>query len=204
MKRIYTYGLLIFALTIVLIGCSNNSGKISSEKLIEDVSNIKEEIIENKEINDLKQETDNENNNQETEFALLSGNSKLVLGKEITDFPKVPISTTENRGDGFVWDDIAYDDIQIRVVKNTDDGSHPILEMVTTSNNYETPRGIKVGDDAKTLEEAYLGYIEKDHHGDWGDYYIFSPEDELGFFKIMFYTENDVITKISVFDGIDG
>ncbi len=153
------------------------------------------------EANDNSQETEN---NQETEFALISGNSKLVLGKEITDFPKVPVSTTENRGDGYVWDDIVYDDIKIRVVKNTDDGSHPILEMETTSNNYETPRGIKVGDDAEALKEAYLGYIEKDHHGDWGDYYIFNPEDEFGFFKIMFYTENDVITKISVFNGIDG
>jgi len=157
--------------------------------------------IEKAETNDNVQET---GNNQETEFALISGNSKLVLGKEITDFSKVPISTTENRGDGYVWDDIVYDDIKIRVVKNTDDGSYPILEMVTTSNNYETPRGIKVGDDAETLKEAYLGYIEKDYHGDWGDYYIFHSEDKFGFCKIMFYTENDVITKISVFDRIDG
>ena len=140
----------------------------------------------------------------EAEFALISSNSKLVLGKEIADFPKIPISTTENRGDGYVWDDIVYDDIQIKVVKNTDDGSQPILEMVTTSNNYETPRGIRVGDNIEELKEAYPIYLKKDYHGDWGEYYLYDPDDDIGFCKIMFYLKNDVITKISVFNGIDG
>ncbi|MBQ9314778.1 MAG: hypothetical protein IJ220_07320 [Clostridia bacterium] len=101
-------------------------------------------------------------------------------------------------------DDIVYNDIQIRVVKNTDDGSQPILEIVTTSNNYETPREIKVGDDVETLRGTYPEYIEKHYHDEWGDYYLFDQENDIGFCKIMFYTENDVITKILVFDGIDG
>ena len=41
MKRVYLYGLLICTLTIILNGCSNNSERINSEKIVEDVINIK-------------------------------------------------------------------------------------------------------------------------------------------------------------------
>lgn len=144
------------------------------------------------------------NNTQKTEFTLINNDIILNIGSEIKDFPKEPISTTEDSGDGYVWDDIAYDDIQIRIVKNTEDNKYPILEMTTTSNNYETPRGIKVGDNVEALKEAYSKYLTYEYHDELGNYYIFDPEDDIGFRKIKFCIANNVITKIIVYDGIDG
>ena len=140
-----------------------------------------------------------ENGKSETEYALIYNDSILALNFEITNFPKEPISTTEGKGDGFVWNDLVYDDIQIRVLKNSYDGTNPIMEMTTSSDNYKTPRGIKVSDNVETLKKAYPEFLEKDDDGN----YTFNPDD-IGFYKIMFNIDNDVITEISVFNGIDG
>ena len=126
-------------------------------------------------------------------------NKKVILNEDINLFSKEPISEEEGRGDGFHWKDYVYDDIEIHALIG-DDGIERCNRIITTSQNYKTPREIKVGD---SLEELLKLYPEASKDP-WNNIYIYHPEDEIGFNRIFFTLKNDVIIEIKLENGIDG
>lgn len=141
-------------------------------------------------------------NNEEinTEYALITeDNKKVILNEDIKLFDKEVISEEEGRGDGFHWKDYVYDDIEIHALIG-DDGIERCNRIITTSQNYKTPREIKVGD---SLEELIKLYPEASKDP-WNNIYIYDPADEIGFNRIFFTLENDIIKEIKLENGIDG
>ena len=52
------------------------------------------------------------------------------------------------------------------------------------------------------LQEKYPEDLEKANSDKiW---YVYNPQNDLGFNRIYFYIENDVITRIIIENGIDG
>ena len=113
------------------------------------------------------------------------------------------INVKEDSGDGFQWKDYLYDDAVITALI-TDDNTESIIKITTTSDNYKTPRGIKVGDNLELLKELYKDNLVKGLTDSNETYYIYDSEDDIGFNRIYFYLENDNISKIEVINGIDG
>lgn len=135
-----------------------------------------------------------------TEYSLITeDNKKVILNEDIKLFDKEAISEEEGRGDGFHWKDYVYDDIEIHALIS-DDGIERCNRIITTSQNYKTPRGIKVGDSLEELIKLYPETLKDS----WNNVYIYDPEDEIGFNRIFFTLKNDVIIEIKLENGIDG
>lgn len=137
------------------------------------------------------------------EYYLINDEIKVLLNFEMPVFNKEPINESEGRGDGFHWKDYMYDDIEIHALIG-DDGIERCNRVITKSKNYKTPRGIKVGDSLQELQEKYPEDLEKALTDPWYNIYIYHPEDEIGFNRIFFSLENDIITEIKLENGIDG
>ena len=139
--------------------------------------------------------------NLDEELMLLSEDGmKFKLNADMSTISQVPISEIEDRGDGFHWKEYTYEDIFVKALIG-DDTTTGIILISTTSNNYKTPRGIKVGDTLQDLHEKYKDELAKANSDE--TYYIYEPQD-VGFNRIYFYIENDTIIKISLDNGIDG
>ena len=135
------------------------------------------------------------------ELLLLSDDSiQFKLNADVSTIDKEPISEKEGRGDGFYWKDYSYEDVSVRALIG-DDNSTRIIHISTTSNNYKTPREIKVGDSLEKLQEKYPEDLTKGLSDEVC--YIYVPQS-IGVNRIYFYLENDIITKIVVENGIDG
>ncbi|MEE1258459.1 MAG: hypothetical protein UHN47_18435, partial [Lachnospiraceae bacterium] len=95
-----------------------------------------------------------------------------------------------------------YEDVEIRAMIS-DDNESIISKISTESAAYETTRGIKVGDNTKKLKDLYKDYLIYSESIE-RKYYVYDPDNDIGFKRIFFYVENDVINKIIIEDGIDG
>ena len=135
------------------------------------------------------------------ELLLLSDDSlQFKLNADVSTIDKEPISKKEGRGDGFYWKDYSYEDVSVRALIG-DDNSTRIIHISTTSNNYKTPRDIKVGDSLEKLQQKYPEDLTKGLSDEVC--YVYVPQS-IGVNRIYFYLENDIITKIVVENGIDG
>ena len=138
-------------------------------------------------------------------YLITDDNKKVILNEDIKLFNKEPISFEEGRGDGFHWKNYVYDDMYIQALIGYYDGVEYCNTIKTTSNNYKTPRGIKVGDSLQKLQEKYPTDLEKALTDPWYNIYIYHPENSgVGFNRIFFSLENDIITEIKLENGIDG
>lgn len=139
--------------------------------------------------------------NLNEELLMLSDDGmKFKLNADMSTIGKESIGEIEGSGDGFHWKEYTYEDIFVKALL-TDGNSTNIILISTTSNNYKTPRDIKVGDSLKKLQEKYKDELTKANSDE--TYYIYEPE-VVGFNRIYFYIENDIITKITLENGIDG
>lgn len=190
MKKIVVW-LVVVVIASIVIGylCWHNSS-VNNE-----INNLNNDLVSG--------ETEVIEEDINTEYTLLTvDNKKVILNEDIKLFDKEPISTEEGRGDGYHWNDYVYDDIEIHAIFN-DDGKEMCNRITTTSTNYRTTRGAKVGDSLEVLSELYPDDLKKASTYPWSDLYIYEPQ-EVGFNRIYFTLENDIITKIMLENGIDG
>ncbi len=135
------------------------------------------------------------------ELLLLSkDNIQFKLNADVSTIDKEPISEQEGRGDGFRWIDYSYEDVLVTALIG-DDNSTRIINISTTSNNYKTPRNIKVGDTLQKLQENYPEDLTKALSDEVC--YVYVPQS-IGVNRIYFYLEKNIITKIVIENGIDG
>lgn len=144
---------------------------------------------------------DKQEDKKQTEFCLISTDTAIELNSDIEKVNLKPLSVEHGSGDGFKWTENKYADVVIKVLYS-DDGKGFINRITTTSPNYETARGLKVGDGVSKLTDTYddLKYSETIEES----YYVYDPETDIGFKRIFFYVENDSVREIVVEDGIDG
>ena len=146
---------------------------------------------------------ENENaENSKTEFCLISESAIIELNSNLSKLMMEPISVEQGSGDGFKWTDNKYEDVEIRALIS-DDNESIINKISTESAAYETARGIKVGDNTKKLKDLYKEYLTYSESIE-RKYHVYDPDNDIGFKRIFFYVENDVINKIIIEDGIDG
>lgn len=138
------------------------------------------------------------------EFVLHSKDFDIALNGDITHLKKEPIKVKDGVGDGFRWSEYEYYDITVKALKTDEAGITNIIKITTSSPEYETSKGIRVGDSAERLKELYNEYLYYQENADTGDNYLYDPEDDLGFKKIRFYVEDEVIKTIELEDTIDG
>lgn len=139
---------------------------------------------------------------EKTEFCLVSKNTIIELDSDMSKLQMKPISVEPGSGDGFRWTDNKYEDVEIKALIS-DDNKSIINKISTESPAYETSRGIKVGDSVTKLEDTYkedLTYSQSVER----KYYVYDPDNDIGFKRIFFYVENNAIYKIIIEDGIDG
>ncbi len=161
-------------LMLLISGCAPDSNKVSEHK----------------------------NKEEKSEFCLISETATIELNTDISKIDMEPISTENGSGDGFKWIINKYSDIEIKTLLS-DDNKNIINKISTTSPAYKTTKGVKVGDSVEKLTELYKEYLVHSKSVEF-DYYLFDPENDIGFRKIYFYIENDTINKIVIEDGIDG
>lgn len=139
---------------------------------------------------------------EKTEFCLASKNTIIELNSDMSKLQMQPTSVEQGSGDGFRWTNNKYEDVEIKALIS-DDNKSIINKISTESTAYETSRGIKVGDSVVKLKDIYkenLTYSESVER----KYYMYDPDNDIGFKRIYFYVENNVINKIIIEDGIDG
>ncbi len=205
MKKVIGIILVVLAIVLISVGInkfvnknSNNntdlSGDVSGELSGEITTELSGEFI------------DNWLHDEEfmKEFTLILGETKATIGAEFTTFKKVPVSQKEDRGDGFHWIDYTYDDIEITAMFDGEDVKQYIHAMQTTSSNYQTPRGIKVGDSLESLQSAYPEDLTKNIWNTEETEYVYYSPEKYGFNRIFFYLKNDSIIRIRIENGIDG
>ena len=138
----------------------------------------------------------------ESEFCLISDEETIELGMDISEVTMEPISTEQGSGDGFRWTINKYDNIEVKTLL-TDDQKNVINKASTESPTYHTPRGIKPGDSVSKLKEMYPKHLAHSQSPEI-EYYVFDPEDDIGFLRIYFYIEDDSVIQIMIENGIDG
>ena len=139
---------------------------------------------------------------EKTEFCLISESVIIQLNTDLSQLHMEPISVENGSGDGFKWTDNKYEDVEIKALIS-DDNKSIINKISTESSAYETTGGIKVGDSVVKLKDVYeedLIYSESIER----NYYLYDPDNDIGFNKIYFYCTNDTITRIVIENGIDG
>lgn len=137
-----------------------------------------------------------------SEFCLISEDTIIELNSDLLKLQMKPIRVENGSGDGFKWTDKKYDNIEIKALISEDNRSI-INKISTESDAYETSRGIKVGDNTRKLKDLYKEYLAYSESVE-RKYYIYDPENDIGFKRIYFYVDNDIINKIIIEDGIDG
>ncbi len=143
-------------------------------------------------------------NTKKSEFCLISADNTYELNLEMPFANIKPTNVESGSGDGFKWEIYTYPDIEIKVLIS-EDGKKYINEITTTSCDYKTSRGIKVGDDLEELSEVYKEELEVFAYMENGPtVYMYDPEDDIGFNKIYFYIYDGVINRITLINGIDG
>jgi len=168
----------LFALVVLLFGCTSKTEKIVEREIPENI---------------------------DTEFCLISQDGKIYeLNSEFPFANIKPMSVESGSGDGFKWEIYTYPTIEIKALIS-DDGKKYINKITTTSSDFQTPRGIRVGDDEEKLLEAYkddlkISYL--DRTGFFG--YMYDPEDDIGFNKIFFDFKDYKIERIVIENCIDG
>ena len=146
---------------------------------------------------------EHKNIGEKSEFCLISETIVIELNMDISKVNKEPISVALGSGDGFDWAVNQYDDIEIKTLLSDDD-KNIINRISTQSPNYETARGIRVGDGVAKLLDLHKEDLAHSKSPE-AEYYLFDPEDDIGFKKIYFYIDkNDAIHTIVMEDGIDG
>ena len=138
----------------------------------------------------------------ETEFCLISENALIELNSDMANISMVPINVEQGSGDGFKWTENKYADIQIKALLSDDDKWF-VNKITTNSSAYETARGISVGDSVSKLKDTYKDNLEYSESIE-KSYYVYDPENDIGFKRIFFHVENDSINEIVIEDGIDG
>jgi len=141
-------------------------------------------------------------NKDKSEFCLISQNVIIELNTDMSKLQIQPTSVEQGSGDGFRWIINKYDDVEIKALIS-DDNKSIINKISTESTAYQTSRGIKVGDSVVTLKDMYkenLIYSESVEM----KYYMYDPDNDIGFNRIYFYCTNDTITRIVIENGIDG
>ncbi len=139
---------------------------------------------------------------EKTEFCLISNNIIIELNTDMSKLHMQPTSVENGSGDGFRWTNNKYEDVEIKALIS-DDNKSIINKISTESTAYETSRGIKVGDSVVKLKDIYnekLIYSESVER----KYYMYDPDNDIGFNRIYFYCTNDTITRIVIENGIDG
>lgn len=169
-------------ITAFLTGCKTSSQKPDTKQVLQEVNQTK------------------------SEFCLISDDHIYELNDEMLFANIKPMKVESGAGDGFKWEIYTYPNVEIKVLIS-DDNKKFYNKITTTSSDYHTPRGIKVGDNFEKLSEAYKE--EFDLYGSTEDsegveIYVYDPEHDVGFNKIFFYIENNVINKIILENGIDG
>lgn len=139
---------------------------------------------------------------KKTEFSLISQNEIFELNSDISNINLEPVKVEYGSGDGFKWTNNYYADIEIKALYS-DDNTTSIIKISTKSSLYETPKGIKVGDVVEKLVNAYREDLLHPEYVD-KEYYVYDPENDIGFNRIYFCIENDVINEIIIENGIDG
>ncbi len=139
-----------------------------------------------------------------SEFALCSGDLRIALNGDIAHLKKEPIKVKDGSGDGFSWREYEYYDISVKALKSDDSDITNIIKITTSSPDYKTSNGIKVGDSVEVLKELYKEHLFYQKNTDSGNYYLYDPENDIGFKKIRFYIEDETIKTIELEDCIDG
>ena len=152
--------------------------------------------------NDKIYTTIGEDDKYQTEFCLISPKTIIELNLDIKKLNMQPVSVEYGSGDGFKWTENKYEDVLIKALIS-DNNKEIINRITTTSSNYETVRGIKVGDSVSKLTNTYKDNLEYSESTE-KSYYIYDPENDIGFKRIFFYVDNDIINEIVIEDGIDG
>lgn len=135
------------------------------------------------------------------ELVLLSDDGmEFKLSEDMVTIDKEATYEHEGRGDGFHWKEYTYEDIFVKALI-ADDNSTNIILISTASNKYKTSRDIKVGDSLQKLKEKYPEDLTKANSDKVC--YVYEPQG-VGFKRIYFYIENDIIVKINLEDSIDG
>jgi len=169
-------------MAVLLTGCKTASQKPNAKNVLQDETQI------------------------ESQFCLISENRIYELNDEMPFANIKPMKVESGAGDGFKWEIYTYPDIEIKVLIS-DDNKKYFNKITTTSSDYHTPSGIKVGDDFEKLSEAYkedFGLYGSIEGSEGVEIYAYDPEHDVGFNRIFFYIENNVINKIVLEDGIDG
>lgn len=138
-----------------------------------------------------------------SDFVLFSDDFDFALNADITYLQKEPVKVKDGSGDGFSWSEYEYYDITVKALK-TDDGGTNVIKITTSSPDYITNKGIKVGDSVEILKELYNENLTYQENSEVGNYYLYDPEDDIGFKQIRFYVENEIIKTIEMEDTIDG
>ncbi len=137
-----------------------------------------------------------------SDFCLYSKTETIELNTDISKVKMEPISVEYGSGDGFKWTESKYEDVEIKTL-TSDDGKSMINKISTKSSSYETTRGIRVGDNITKLEDLYKESLIFSESVE-SCYYLYDPEDDIGFKKIYFYIKNNTINMIVIEDSIDG
>ncbi len=137
-----------------------------------------------------------------SEFCLISDDVIIELNADIAKIDIEPLSVEYGSGDGFKWTINKYEDVEIKTLLS-DENINLINKVSTEAPLYKTTRGIKVGDDITKLEKLYNEYLTYSKSPE-KTYYVYDPEDDIGFKRIYFYVKNNKISKIIIEDGIDG
>lgn len=139
---------------------------------------------------------------EKSEFCLVKEDTIIELNTDMSKLQLQPTSVEQGSGDGFKWTINKYEDVEIKALIS-DDNKSIINKISTESADYQTTRGIKVGDSVITLKDVYnehLIYSESVEK----KYYMYDPDNDIGFNRIYFYCTDDTITKIIIENGIDG
>ncbi|MBE7029577.1 MAG: hypothetical protein E7405_04950 [Ruminococcaceae bacterium] len=188
MKR---YAIIIFTLIIMMVftGCKEDKKNLYLPELTNDkiytTIGGKEKQLETK-----------------TEFCLVSKTNIIEINSDIEKLNMEPLSVEHGAGDGFKWTIHKYSDIEIKTLLS-DNNKSVINKISTKSPVYRTIRYIGVGDSVSKLIDSYKNDLEYS----WSiekSYYVFDPQNDIGFKRIFFYIDNDIINEIIIEDGIDG
>ncbi len=139
---------------------------------------------------------------ERSEFCLVKANTIIELNTDMSKLQMQPTSVEHGSGDGFKWTINKYEDVEIKALIS-DDNKSIINKISTESADYQTSRGIKVGDSVSTLKDVYNEYLMYSESVE-KKYYMYDPDNDIGFNRIYFYCTDDTITKIVIENGIDG
>ncbi len=132
------------------------------------------------------------------EFCLSNDDFKVLLNYEMPLINKKPIEIKNERMDGYSWTDYKYDNIELRESPSFESNAYNMItKIVTTSSDYKTTRGIKVGDSLETLEIKYNN-LKKTMISSNETICVYDPQDDWGTNKIYFELKNNTITKITM------